>query len=86
MLHPCEGLRAPAETFKPLTWGKEGMGRDLKWGLATGVAPLALVTADHLRAAEEGELVPAGQVLTPNGNLSRPGSGPGGPWLSTGSP
>lgn len=55
------------------------MERELKWGLAIGVAPVALVTTDHLRAAEkEGELVPAGQVLTPNGNLGRPGSGPGG--------
>ncbi|KAB1268502.1 Zinc finger SWIM domain-containing protein 5 [Camelus dromedarius] len=47
--------------------GKEGMGTDPKNGLAIWDAPLALVASNHLKAAEEeGELIFAGQVLTPN--------------------
>lgn len=61
------------------------MGRDPKQGLAIRAAPW--FASDHLKAAEEeGELISAGQVLTPSGNLGRPGSGPRWPRLSSGSP
>lgn len=50
------------------------MGRDPKQGLAIWDAPLPWFASDHLKAAEEeGELVSAGQVQTPNGNLGRLG-------------